>query len=91
LYGDSADFDFSPYFGTMDFVLVDGSHSYEYVLSDTDNALKLLKNGKGIILWHDYGHWDGVTKALNELYESSEVFRSLKHIDGTSLVCFKNP
>lgn len=32
LYGDSATFDYGPYWRAVDFVLVDGSHSYYYVL-----------------------------------------------------------
>ena len=87
LYGDSATFDFLPYLGSMDFVFVDGSHSYEYAVSDSRNALRLLKSNGGVIIWHDYGHWDGVTQALNEMYESVAEFRALKHIAGTSLVC----
>ncbi len=31
LWGDSATFDFSPYAGAIDFVYVDGAHTYEYV------------------------------------------------------------
>src|SRR6185436_7400551 len=53
LFGDSGTFDFSPFAGRVDFMFVDGSHSYEYVLSDTRNVLKMVKEG-GIILWHDY-------------------------------------
>ena len=42
----------------------------------------------GIILWHDYGIWEGVTKALEEI-ESSENL-GLKNIAGTSLAYWKN-
>lgn len=35
LYGNSLTFDFSPYFGNMDIVFVDGAHHYEAVKSDT--------------------------------------------------------
>ena len=42
LLGDSATFDYTPYHGRMDVVLVDGAHSYEYVRSDTEHALKML-------------------------------------------------
>jgi SAM-dependent methyltransferase len=88
LYGDSATFDFSPFFNAVDFVFIDGSHSYEYVLNDSRQALKLLKNGKGVILWHDYGtFWKGVKKALDELYLGSDEFKGLRQIEGTSLVC----
>jgi hypothetical protein len=89
LYGDSAAFDFLSFCGKMDFVFIDGSHAYEYVLNDTEKALKLLKSEKGILLWHDYGVWEGVTKALNELFIHNDYFVSLKHIKGTSLVFLK--
>jgi len=87
LYGDSARFDLSPFLNAMDFVFIDGSHSYEYVLNDSKQALKLLRNGQGVILWHDYGKWKGVTRALNELYSEVNEFKAAQHIEKTSLVC----
>jgi len=92
LYGDSATFDFSPYSGSIDFIFVDASHSYEYVLNDSRAALKLLRSGEAgesakVILWHDYGTWEGVTRALDELAAKEEHFHGLKHIEGTSLAC----
>lgn len=90
LYGDSAKFDFAPFENAMDFVFVDASHAYEYVLSDSRAAMRMLRNGKGVILWHDYDRtdwWPGVTRALDELYESSPKFSKLVHLAGTSLVC----
>jgi hypothetical protein len=47
LFGDSATFDFTPFVDRTDFVFIDGSHSYEYVVNDTLIALKLLRGGKG--------------------------------------------
>jgi hypothetical protein len=86
LYGDSATFDFSPFFNTIDFIFIDGAHSHEYVLNDSKAALKLLRDGKGVILWHDYGdQFTGVRSALNELYLTNDVFKGLKHIKETSL------
>jgi len=86
LYGDSATFDFSSFYGQMDFVFIDGSHAYQYVLNDTEKSLKLLKHEKGILLWHDYDHlWEGVVKALNELYVNDQSM-TLWHIKGTSFV-----
>ena len=90
LFGDSAKFDFSPYQEQMDFVFVDASHAYEYVLNDSHVALKLLAPERGIILWHDYGRpqwWPGVTRALDELHKNLPPFASLVHIEGTSLAC----
>jgi predicted O-methyltransferase YrrM len=94
LYGDSATFDFAPYFGTIDLVFLDGSHSYEYVLNDSRIGLKLLRDGRGVILWHDYTAWPGVTRALNELHlnkgnPGQPAFTQLRHIKGTTLVYVK--
>ena len=85
LYGDSASFDFSPWYGQMDFVFVDGAHAYNYVVNDTNIALKLLNPRGGIIIWHDYGVWKGVTRALNELRENMPSL-PLVHIKDTSLI-----
>lgn len=85
LRGDSATFDYSPYEGKMDFVFIDASHAYEYVKSDSLNALKMIHDD-GVIVWHDYAPcWPGSVRALNEL--SSEI--ELRHIKGTSLVIHK--
>lgn len=45
LYGDSRAFDFSPWYDLCDFVWVDACHDYDYVVSDTQNALKLCRPG----------------------------------------------
>lgn len=47
LYGDSREFDFSPWYGQCDFVWVDACHDYEYAVSDTKNALRLCREGGG--------------------------------------------
>jgi predicted O-methyltransferase YrrM len=86
LFGDSAAFDFSPYYGNIDFVFVDGSHEYEYVRKDTDTALMLLRDRKGVIVWHDYDYvFPGVVKALNELYEKVP-FNKMVRVGLTTLV-----
>lgn len=77
LYGDSATFDFSPFFGQVDLFFVDGAHSYEYVRNDTDRALACCRP-KGVIAWHDYGRvgFNGVSKRLHELTaEGREIYR----------------
>ena len=84
LYGDSATFDFSPH--RADFVFVDGSHAYEYVLNDSRRALQLVGEGPGVIVWHDYGVWDGVTRGLEDLAASDPRFGDLRWIRGTSLL-----
>jgi hypothetical protein len=67
LLGDSAKFDFSPYHKNIDFFFIDGAHTYEYVKSDTLNALKCCHSGS-VIAWHDYGRRgvNGVSRWLHE-------------------------
>ena len=88
LYGDSTQFDFSPFYNSLDFVFIDANHAYDYVLSDSRQAIRLLRDGRGVIVWHDYGTWDweGTTRALNDLYSEGNEFGRLRHIEGTSLV-----
>jgi hypothetical protein len=88
LLGDSAVFDFSPYEGSCSLVFVDGSHSYDYVVSDSRAAMRMAKPG-GSVLWHDYGVWGGVTRALEEL-DRREGW-GLRKISGTSLVWWLRP
>jgi predicted O-methyltransferase YrrM len=85
LYGDSGTFDFEAWYDSIDLVFVDASHAYEYVINDSLQALRLLKNQRGTIVWHDYGNWDGVTAALNDLRERHPSFANVAHIEGTSL------
>jgi predicted O-methyltransferase YrrM len=79
LFGDSMYFDFSPYYGKIDFVFIDGCHAYSYVRSDTENAFKML-SPTGVILWHDFDyivHRD-VFKFLNRLVEERKIY-SIPH------------
>ena len=53
LRGNSMTYDFSPFDDRMELVLVDASHTYQAVLSDSMNAFRMIQTG-GVILWHDY-------------------------------------
>ena len=67
-------------------VFVDRSHHYDYVMSDTRAAMDMPNEG-GIVVWHDYGVWEDVTRALDAL-EQREGY-GLRNISGTSLVYWK--
>jgi len=89
LYGDSTRFDFSPYYGKIDLVFIDGAHHYQAVYSDTQNALKMLADG-GAIVWHDfatYGEYNDVTRAVLDLLAPDEVVQ----IDNSLLAIYRKP
>ncbi len=84
--GDSTSYDFAQFAkeGSLDFIFIDGGHSYECVKSDTKNAWKVLAQS-GCILWHDFTpHFGGVYQFLHELSETHDLI----HIEGTNLVIF---
>lgn len=83
LFGDSAAFDYKSYENSCSLVFVDGSHAYDYAISDTRAAFSMVEAG-GTIVWHDYGIWKGVTKALGDLEAGERL--GLRNIRGTSLV-----
>ncbi len=89
LFGNSVTFDYSPFAASIDLVLIDADHTYDFVKVDTANAFKLLRPG-GIIIWDDYV-WDerypeciGVTRILNELQQTRRCFQ----IAGTRLAIY---
>jgi predicted O-methyltransferase YrrM len=86
LWGDSSQFDFSPYHGKCGLVFVDGSHAYDNVISDSQAALRMVAPG-GAVIWHDYGIWEGATKALEEMEDQQHL--GLQAIRGTSLVFWR--
>ena len=53
----------------LDFVFIDGLHTYEQVLLDARNYWKKLKKG-GIMIGHDYSRIEGVNRAANEFSDS---------------------
>ncbi|MBA2707241.1 MAG: class I SAM-dependent methyltransferase [Gemmatimonadaceae bacterium] len=89
LFGDSATFDFAPYGGQIDFVFVDASHTYEHVINDSLQGLRMLRGGRGTMVWHDYSRWDGVTSALNDLCRLHPSFSGLQWIRGTTLATLR--
>lgn len=88
LNGNSATFDFSPWYHSCDFVWIDACHDYQFVKSDTEQALKIVKPG-GWIAWHDYRqskNFDGVTKCVREF---SRKYPQIHHLHGTTMAILK--
>jgi predicted O-methyltransferase YrrM len=85
-YGNTAEFEFSPFAGKCDWIFIDAAHTYEYVKSDTQNALDMLRPG-GVIFWHDVNlAFPGNCRALEEFAAKVPIVRVL----GTSLACFRS-
>jgi predicted O-methyltransferase YrrM len=86
LFADSRTFDFSPYFGSVDLVVVDGGHSADCVVPDTENALRMVAPG-GVVVWDDYeGGWIDVIRAVDGA--ATERGLSLVRIRKTGLAVY---
>jgi predicted O-methyltransferase YrrM len=83
LFGDSATFDYTRFHGKIDLFFIDGSHSYEYVKSDTENALLCVRKG-GVIAWHDYGRL-GVNGVSRWLHEFAKIGNKIYSVPGSSV------
>ncbi len=80
--GDSATFDFAPWRGVVDLVLIDAGHTYEDARADTAAALAML-SPNGAIVWDDYTpSWPGVIRAVDE------TRLPVSRIAGTELALF---
>lgn len=50
----------------VDFVFIDASHGYESCYADIEDWRRHVREG-GVIACHDYGEFEGVTRAVDEL------------------------
>lgn len=84
--------DFSPYEHSFDLIFIDGDHSRRGVTLDTRNALRLLRDDRSIIVWHDYGQtservdWSVLAGILDGC--PRELHRYLYHVSHTLCVIF---
>jgi hypothetical protein len=76
-------FDPKPFCTSVDFIFIDASHGYRYVVNDTTKAFEML-SPRGIIVWHDYPTFLGVKKHLEELPARQRPMR----ICGTTIAVF---
>lgn len=57
---------------SLDFIFIDGLHSYEQVLKDCENYYPKIKKG-GLFSGHDYRVIDSVNRAVNEFADKVNV------------------
>lgn len=89
LFGNSLTYDFSPYYGQIDLVFVDGAHHYDAVKSDTENAIKMARPG-GYIVWHDFanfGDYNDVTRAILDTLPAERITQ----VYNTQLAVYQKP
>lgn len=86
LYGDSTKFNFYPFRGSFEFILIDGGHDLKTVDSDTKNAINMLSlRDPCCILWHDYLNPNyQITDYLDNLSIDLDLF----HVEETKYVFY---
>lgn len=57
---------------SLDFVFIDGLHTYEQVLKDIENYAPKVKKG-GLVIGHDYARIQGVNKAVTEYADKHNI------------------
>ena len=67
--------------GPFDLAFIDGCHAYDYVKSDTENVISVMRPG-GVVLWHDYAQTKSVSLAVDEFRDR---FDDLCAVQGTRL------
>ncbi len=81
---DSTTLDFITEFPSIEFAFIDGGHDYDIVRSDTENVLRVMKNG--VIVWHDFG--SGIHSDVTRYLSNHAVENRIFHIQG-SLCAFQ--
>jgi predicted O-methyltransferase YrrM len=77
----------SPLRGAVDFIFIDGDHSYAACRADIEAWTPMVKTG-GVIAFHDFGsRADGVTRAIFEAIRSAR-FAGIVGVAGT-IIAFR--
>jgi len=89
IFINSIDFKNTEFKEKMDFIFIDGGHTYSVVKNDSEKSFEMLKPN-GIILWHDYvpgkRSSSDVVKYINSILDKKEIYK----IKNTSLCFYKN-
>lgn len=85
LRADSTKADWRDFGPPFDLILIDGCHDYPFVKSDSQNAVKHISAG-GVVLWHDYGQFADVSRAVDELAREHPMCA----IVGTRFACLRS-
>jgi hypothetical protein len=72
------------WYNKVQLFFIDASHTYENCYNDSFIAYEIIKR-YGLIIWHDYNGWQGVTKAVDQIYSKLNKFIDMHQIKDTSL------
>jgi hypothetical protein len=73
------------WFEKVELIFIDASHTMENCYNDSWLAYEIIKK-YGIIIWHDYKGWEGVTKALDTVFDKfGNGYINMFQIQDTSL------
>ena len=88
IFINSVDFINTEFKEKIDFIFIDGGHTYSVVKNDSEKSFEMLKPN-GIILWHDYvpgkRSSSDVVKYINSILDKKKIYK-IKH---TSLCFYK--
>ncbi len=85
--GNTLSYDFASLNKKYDLIFIDGDHSYEMVLNDTQKVLKHLVHNDTVVVWHDYAfnpenvRYEVFTAILDALPQ--EFHKNLYHVANT--------
>lgn len=68
LTGNTQTFDFKDLKRKYDLIFIDGDHTYEMVLNDTQKVFEHLLHEDSIVVWHDYAY--SAQKIRHEVFEA---------------------
>ena len=89
IFINSLDFKNTEFKEKIDFIFIDGGHTYSVVKNDSEKSFEMLKPN-GIILWHDYvpgkRSSSDVVKYINSILDKKKIYK----IKNTSLCFYKN-
>ena len=89
IFQNSLDLDHSDFKTEMDFIFIDGGHTYSVVKSDSEKSFEML-NKNGIILWHDYVPGKRSSKDVVQYINEISKQKKIHKIKNTSLCVFIN-
>lgn len=80
----SHEWDAAPFKDQMDFIFIDGDHSYAGVKNDTAKAFEMLAPG-GIIVWHDFAQKSNeLVRFISDFTQGTPLF----HVKKTCLLVY---